>query len=216
MILLKNEDPRVQRTKRAFEEALLSLLNEEEFDKITVSALAEAANLNRATFYLHYTDKEDLLESYLTKSIEELKRNAIIPQAEFSFDASKPHPLFVRVFEYLENNYKFFKIMLARDEDSPILYSVIDIIESFVDSSNEKMIQRGVGFEVEINLSKTFFTHAFLGSMIWWLKNDMPYSPKHMALQLTKLSTVGPYKENPFIKFMEQKNHTTDYGQQSS
>lgn len=202
----KNEDPRVPRTKKAFEEALLSLLKEVEFEKITVSSLAKKAKLNRATFYLHYTDKDDLLESYLTRSIEELKQNAVITQAEFSFDVSEPHPLFVRVFEYLEKNYKFFRIMLARDEDSPILYSVIDIIESFVDSSNEKMIQHGVKFDVEIKLSKAYFTNAFLGSMIWWLKNEMPYSPSHMAHQLTKLSTIGPYNENPFIKFIEEKS----------
>lgn len=208
MILSRNEDPRIQRTKQAFEVALLSLLKDVDFEKITVSALAKEANLNRATFYLHYEDKDDLLESYLTKSLDLLKKHATIPQEEFSFATNKPHPLFVRIFECLEKDYKFFRIMLARNAYSPILYSVIDIIESFIDSSNEKMIQHGVGFAVEMELSKIYYTNAFLGTMIWWLRNEMPYSPKHMALQLTKLSTIGPYKENPFIKKITEETGT--------
>lgn len=199
IILLKNEDPRIQRTKQAFEEALLSLLKDVDFEKVTVSSLAKEANLNRATFYLHYEDKDDLLENYLTKSLDLLKQHAIIPPEEFGFATNKPHPLFVRIFECLEKDYKFFRIMLTRNADSLILYSVIDIIESFIDSSNEKMIQHGVSFAVEIELSKTYFTNAFLGTMIWWLQNEMPYSPKHIAFQLTKLATIGPYKVNPFF-----------------
>lgn len=203
--LLKNEDPRIQRTRQAFEDALLSLLKKVDFNKITVSALAKEANLNRATFYLHYEDKDDLLESYLSKSLDRLKEHAIIPHDEFRFSTTEPHPLFVRIFKCLEKDYRFFKIMLARKTESPILYSVIHIIESFIESSNEQMQAHGIHFDVEQPLSKTYFTYAYLGTIIWWLENDMPYSPKHMAEQLTKLSTVGPYERNPFFSYEKER-----------
>jgi AcrR family transcriptional regulator len=55
-------DPRVKRTHFLLRQALEKLLNEKEFDKISVQDIAETATLNRATFYDHYPDKYALLE----------------------------------------------------------------------------------------------------------------------------------------------------------
>ena len=54
-------DRRVLRTRLALREALLSLMDEKDYDRITVEEITERANLGRATFYLHYKDREDLL-----------------------------------------------------------------------------------------------------------------------------------------------------------
>jgi AcrR family transcriptional regulator len=55
-------DPRIRRTRQLLHEALRTLLEKKEFDKISVQDITEAATLNRATFYAHYTDKFALLE----------------------------------------------------------------------------------------------------------------------------------------------------------
>jgi AcrR family transcriptional regulator len=55
-------DPRIRRTRLLLHQALEKLLVEKEFDKISVQDIAEAATLNRATFYDHYADKYALLE----------------------------------------------------------------------------------------------------------------------------------------------------------
>jgi AcrR family transcriptional regulator len=56
-------DPRTRRTRAALRQALETLLSEKDFEKISVGDIAEAATLNRATFYDHYADKFALLES---------------------------------------------------------------------------------------------------------------------------------------------------------
>jgi AcrR family transcriptional regulator len=58
----ENIDPRIKRTRLLLQQALGNLLKEKEFDKISVQDIAEAATVNRATFYDHYTDKYALLE----------------------------------------------------------------------------------------------------------------------------------------------------------
>lgn len=196
----KKEDPRIIRTKRAFEKALLQLLKENEYEKITVRKIAEIAGLNRATFYLHYVDKEDLLEQYLTKFLKDFEQNAEIMTNEFSYEYNKPHPLFIRMFEHIQNNRKFYKIMLLKNENPQIIFSVRRIINSFVKQASEHMIKEGIKFSVPSNIRESFITSAYLGTIIWWLENDMPYSPKYMATQLTIISTVGPFEENPFLK----------------
>lgn len=57
-----NLDPRIQRTLNLLEQALLRLLETKNFDAISVQDLAQAATLNRGTFYAHYPDKYALLE----------------------------------------------------------------------------------------------------------------------------------------------------------
>jgi AcrR family transcriptional regulator len=71
-------DPRIRRTRQLLQDALKRLLEEKEFDKISVQDITEAATLNRATFYAHYTDKFALLGELIRVTFLELleQRNA--------------------------------------------------------------------------------------------------------------------------------------------
>ncbi|MCB0097425.1 MAG: TetR/AcrR family transcriptional regulator, partial [Caldilineaceae bacterium] len=54
-------DRRIQKTRRALQDALLTLIVERRYDKITVQDILDRANVGRSTFYAHYRDKDDLL-----------------------------------------------------------------------------------------------------------------------------------------------------------
>jgi AcrR family transcriptional regulator len=56
-------DPRIVRSRRMLMEALGKLLIKKEFEDISVQEIADEATLNRATFYLHYPDKNALLQA---------------------------------------------------------------------------------------------------------------------------------------------------------
>jgi AcrR family transcriptional regulator len=56
-------DPRILRSRRMLMEALIRLLNQKEFEDISIQEIADEATLNRATFYLHYPDKNALLHA---------------------------------------------------------------------------------------------------------------------------------------------------------
>jgi AcrR family transcriptional regulator len=56
-------DPRILRSRRMLMESLVRLLKTKEFDDISVQDIADDATLNRATFYLHYTDKNALVQA---------------------------------------------------------------------------------------------------------------------------------------------------------
>src|SRR5579884_43250 len=66
-------DRRVRRTHELLEAALLSLIKEKEFDRISVQEIIDRANVARATFYSHYDNKEDLLESGFEGVLAELR-----------------------------------------------------------------------------------------------------------------------------------------------
>ena len=59
---MKKSDARVRYTQRVLKESFLSLLRNKPVNKITVKEVCELAELNRATFYSHYSDCFDLME----------------------------------------------------------------------------------------------------------------------------------------------------------
>ena len=56
-------DPRILRSRRMLMDSLLKLLSKKEFEEISVQEIADEATLNRATFYLHYADKNALMRA---------------------------------------------------------------------------------------------------------------------------------------------------------
>jgi AcrR family transcriptional regulator len=65
-------DPRILRSRRMLMEALAKLLTQKEFDDISIQEIADEATLNRATFYLHYPDKNALLQAMTAARFGEL------------------------------------------------------------------------------------------------------------------------------------------------
>jgi len=92
-------DPRIRRTRGLLQDALKRLLEAKEFDKITIQDIAEAATLNRATFYAHYPDKFALLEELIRLNFLQL-----LECRKIRFDGSCAtafHPIVLAVCDYL-------------------------------------------------------------------------------------------------------------------
>ena len=68
----ENTDPRVLRSRQMLMESLLRLLIRKEFDDISIQEIADEATLNRATFYLHYADKNALLQAMTAARFRDL------------------------------------------------------------------------------------------------------------------------------------------------
>ena len=96
---MNEADPRVKRTRKLLQDALISLLAEKSFHSISVQDIAERATLNRATFYAHFEDKFALMD-YL---VREIFREEVINKvgASSSFTANKLHLLVATVCEFM-------------------------------------------------------------------------------------------------------------------
>ena len=62
-------DPRIVRTKEAIQRVFKQMVCKMPYEKITVKAISEAAKINRNTFYLHYSSKDDLVSSLVNEVI---------------------------------------------------------------------------------------------------------------------------------------------------
>src|SRR5258706_12436075 len=68
----KKVDPRVKRTRHLLQQAFLELMHEKGFSAISIQDIAERAPLNRATFYLHFDDKYQLLDSIVQEQFQQM------------------------------------------------------------------------------------------------------------------------------------------------
>lgn len=69
---VETTDPRILRSRQMLMEALTRLLDRKDFDEISIQEIADEATLNRATFYLHYPDKNALLHAMTATRFREL------------------------------------------------------------------------------------------------------------------------------------------------
>src|SRR5271163_4050009 len=70
--VVETTDPRILRSRQMLMESLVKLLTHKEFDDISVQEIADEATLNRATFYLHYPDKNALLRAMAAERFRSL------------------------------------------------------------------------------------------------------------------------------------------------
>ena len=197
-------DRRIQRTRQALQSALLELTKEKEYDDISVEEITERANVGRATFYLHYTDKEDLLLQYFGEMADDMVQ--LISQLPFSewLPASKElkghtnedEPLLplVMVFQHMYEYADFYRVLLESENSSRIVERIRRISSDNIVKFAQTKLQNDpipVLYEVPIEFLASFFSGALLSIVVWWLEEDMKHSPEDVARMFRRLFFRG-------------------------
>ncbi|RNB82129.1 TetR/AcrR family transcriptional regulator [Brevibacillus nitrificans] len=176
-------DRRILKTQEALKKAVIELMTEKNFDDITIQDIADRANINRGTIYLHYQDKYDLLDKLIETHLNELgEMEKWACQMDWS-DALVPF------FEYFEQNYLFFSTMLASKDakGAPSSFRT-RLLASFLEGFKGE-IDRESGRNTELNedIMLQYAGTAYVGVIEWWIRNGMPFPPQVMAKQVGTL-----------------------------
>ncbi|MFZ7943449.1 MULTISPECIES: TetR/AcrR family transcriptional regulator [Bacillaceae] len=170
-------DPRIKRTKKMFKEAIVSLIQENvDIGKLTVQNIADRAELNRATFYLHYHDINDLMEQMIDEVFEDLNKTMKSPPgAHQTLKGSQTPPArLVSLLEHFYRNAKLYNVML---ENKDFRKRVFGILLDIVTISEENRKEKGKSFQ----LPKEILVSSSLGIITWWIQEGTPYSPSYLA-----------------------------------
>jgi AcrR family transcriptional regulator len=185
-------DRRILRTRKMLWEALIALIEEKDFSEITIQDIADRANVNRVTFYLHYRDKQDLLVKSVEVILEELtSKTCPLIGENFRLDIA-PQGL-TMVFQTIAENAKFYRNLLSA-KGIPFL---VDRLRKFLVELTIQRFRLVMAPENQAPISLEIVAEYIAGSMIglitWWLENDMPIPPKEFAYQTLLLTAYGPY-----------------------
>lgn len=99
------------RSRKLIKVALLQLMLENDISRIKVKEVIEIADISKGTFYAHYTDVFNVLEEIENENIQLLRDYLQAqPRVELINDFS---PFIVKVFNNIEANLDFYKILFA-------------------------------------------------------------------------------------------------------
>ncbi len=186
---LKKLDPRVVRTRQMLRDALVSLIAEKGFDALTVQDIAERATLNRATFYLHYQDKHELLISSLRDAIDELMADIGSLDEASQLALEGPQRPIKRVFAHVAQHAPFYRVMMGAAGVPAFIAGVRDYIAEITLQWLSALQPTPEKSAVPLEIVANSLSWSLLGVLIWWLEHDMPHSPDYMAEQFRLLIT---------------------------
>ena len=181
-------DPRVVRTRQQLRAALVSLIEESGVDALTVQDITDRAELNRATFYLHYRDKQDLLEKSLRDAIDELTADlgaSPDEQSQLAIDES-PRPI-KAVFEHVAQHAHFYRVMMSAEGVPSFIAGVRDYIAEITLRWLKALQPDSRQSVVPLEIVANSLSWSVLGVLIWWLEHDLPHPPEYMAEQFRLL-----------------------------
>jgi AcrR family transcriptional regulator len=190
-------DKRCLRTRLAIKSALLSLLEDKPLAKITVSELAETAQVNRKTFYNHYLDINSVLYDIETVFLDDIF--AIIDKNNIWGEIENPSGFILRFFEIIRDNMQMFHLLVRSGEH-------IHLMESFRQRLRNHWSDQLFGRENADEILLTYLMDYVAGGTVSLLEN-WAKNPNNMSLEdLAQFtSIVVSASAKPIINAMFEK-----------
>ena len=187
---MKKIDTRVQYTKEMFHRALLNLMETKPINKITIKELCEAASLNRGTFYLHYTEPEDILCEIEDSFIEE-NMSLLTSYLSPKHDTDLMGLMFSNVLEKQD----IYRLIIGKGNDAAFSEKLKNLVKPTVLKDWERDNPNCKKEDLEF-----VFDFVFAGSirLILGLNQDGDMSMKEFAHRLDRL---GHYSQLAISEF---------------
>lgn len=182
-------DPRVLRTRQLLRDAVIDLMEEMSIEKITVNRIAERAKINRVTFYLHYRDIPDMMEKMADDMAEDVLQ-VVSGYMENTEAAEGEHwPMLERLLTHIAENAKFYKIVLTSRKSTIFTDRLFRLMADIISTRVERRLATRNASEVTVqkDIAVWYGSAALIGTIIAWLREDMPYTPQYLAKQITSL-----------------------------
>lgn len=110
-------DPRIIKTKKAIEDAFVSLVELKGYRNVKLVDIAKKAKINRNTIYLHYASKEEIISSIAANSIErELATFDLQKFFKIRFNRYKLEEFYRALFTSIDKNAELYRVLLLEDQ----------------------------------------------------------------------------------------------------
>lgn len=193
------KDRRIRKTEKQLFDALISLMETKSVNTITVRELSDLVDINRSTFYLHYQDIYDMIESIENDLIEKFTE-ALGPEKNFTSDSVVLHEVEFKnimksIFNLLLENKAVCKALLGHNGDIKFVNKVSKIVSDRIQYLLELFAEKKYNAS-DLKLVKSYFVAGCIGLVQQWLEDDdicNNSDPDHMSelfLDLIKSSSA--------------------------
>lgn len=182
---------RKQRTRDQLKQAAITLILEKGFDEVSVQDITDYADLGRGTFYVHFTDKEDIVWTAVREGFDELDTQVLRPYYTTERTPRLEYLIWLRKFEYAAQHRALFMVMLGGKGASWMTDRIVDYMVAIVTEN----VRDGICFP-HVKTDPEIYAQVVMGGLVrliqWWLKTPNDYTPKQMADQFFEIMFQQP------------------------
>ncbi|QIS16777.1 MULTISPECIES: TetR/AcrR family transcriptional regulator [Nocardia] len=175
-------DRRVHRTRSVLHRALIELMLERGYDRITVRDILARADVGRSTFYAHFRDKDDLL---LVSSTEYLR--AAVAAARSERASAEPLAPIATLFRLAAEHPEVYRALLGRKSSGVLLRATQRMVAEIL---TEQLTGRLGLDEAELASTITFLAWGVVGLLGAIAEADPPITADQAYERFVQL--VGP------------------------
>ena len=193
-------DPRVIKTRNSLRKALVYLMRRDKIENISVQKITETANITRGTFYLHYRDKQDFIESAMKDILDDFFAQVMVDSENFGLSKERTVQVISlqKAFQYIEKNADIFDVLLNDENNNGFYERFYNRLANYLTTYGNVINDNQKQLEVPLNLQISFICSAFLGLIShWcsaflglishWLEDGLIYTSRYMTLSTTKM-----------------------------
>lgn len=175
-------DNRRANTKKAIQEAMVALLKIESFDDITTIKIAKEAGISRSSFYTHYKDKFELIDSC---------QQTLFNQVEYIFEKHEGNKeqAILEIFEFLKRE-RLLSALISANGTREFQAFIVNKVRIFINTDFQNRFGREEFSTVEREYSSIYFSFAFFGLCQSWIANGKKESPRQMTNLILKLLPI--------------------------
>lgn len=177
------EDRRVKYTKMVLKESFIKLLEKKDISQITIKEICEDADINRATFYAHYSDQHDLLRKIENELLDNVREHL----KEFDQQDNSMNAVNVaeKIFEYIKENAKLCKLLLSERGDFGFQKRVMMLVYDKI--ITDLTVHNKISKE-DAEYIYYFTITGCVGIVQKWLDEDLKKSSRFMAEMVITLT----------------------------
>ena len=177
-------DRRVTYTKMVLKKSLLEIIQEKPVSRITVKEICEKADINRATFYSHFKDVNDMMTQIENELYDTIKHTL-----DKGWRANSLSELLTGVCTDLKLNEDVCKAILSDNGDKDFLNRALFVAQEKCVSDWQTTAPKA---DVE-TLEKiyTFFSYGSAAIVLSWVRSGMEESPKEIASFIEQITNKG-------------------------
>lgn len=162
-----NSDKRVIRTKKAIRTALFKLMESKDIASITISELTTLANVNRRTFYTHYSNITDILDETESEIVEAL--GELISQFDSASLVDSTYHIFIELNRLITDEYGFYFHLMKSDFRGVLVTRMKTVLKASADKILGRFTIPADG--KYITLMSSFINAGFLNLFLEWNKS---------------------------------------------
>lgn len=178
---MRLRDARGLKTMRALHEALIDLIQDQPLERLTVDAIVLRAGVSRATFYRHYSTKEQLVDEIGSDEIDRLLDIAL---PRFSRTDTLAGSL--AVARYVNENRRLWSVLLTGGAEGVMRRRFAHLAQT-----RGALLDDGDVADLPLDLCAAWGMAGTIEILAWWLRQEDSVPLMQVAQYLERL-TVRP------------------------